>query len=828
MNNTGITLGSFCRVLLLEADPARCQRLHAVLAPALQLPEQQLLFAASAGAGLHMLMHEQVHVVIIGTLTDLQPALFGDEVERVWPWIQQLRLDSRSDDDAAAMLAVTAAVTRACEHWQRDLGPTLPLASVHQQFRILARLTEQGVQAESSIEALRSLSVGLAAVVDCSLVGFLSYVDERSGQLFLHLAAPVQADFVAAAKTAMLARFADFTGHHLTLDQLSVDQNGNALDSNGPSQICSLALVPICRQQRVQGMLCLAHHVSGVYNAPELLLLYHVAEYTNMVFAGLNRMRRLAITDPLTGLYNRLYVEETLNQAVEQQRRLGTAVSVVTLDLDHFKTVNDTYGHAVGDQVLKEFALLLQRTARKADIVGRYGGEEFIVVLPGQGAQGAISFGKRLLQLTREFEFCQQSHPLHITVSLGIASSFDSSDDEPASDKLLARADQALYLSKRRGRNQLRVWAEDVRPGQAALHKTSANGKLLLPRGHVLVVDDDAAIRDLLRRILEIGNYSVTLTDNGNDAVAKVAAEPEAFDLILSDICMPDKNGIDLLKELRSFDNTLVIIMMTGNARMDYALESLRHGAHDFIEKPFVAQHLLAVVRRAVEYRLAIKENCRYQVHLEELVRQKSHDLQQSFEAIKQSYKFTLEALAALLDARECESARHSMRVRDLCMILGTEMGLESTALQDLADGALLHDIGKIAVPDAILLKPGPLTSDEQAVMRRHCETGYRILGDSQWLANAAQLVHSHHERFDGSGYPRGLKGAQICLGARLFSVVDAYDAMRRDRVYRAAMSRQRASAEIVDNSGTQFDPVVVTAFLAVQDKIENYLVSIE
>ena len=221
-----------------------------------------------------------------------------------------------------------------------------------------------------------------------------------------------------------------------------------------------------------------------------------------------------------------------------------------------------------------------------------------------------------------------------------------------------------------------------------------------------------------------------------------------------------------------------------------------------------------AITERALDYRRLKKENVRYQNHLEDMVREKSAALRNALDQVRTSYDFTLEAMAGLLDAREKSTAHHSTRVRDLSVIMAREMGLSQTEIEDLARGALLHDIGKICIPDAILLKPGALTPEEREIMKTHPEVGYRLLRASAYLEHVAELVYTHHEHYDGSGYPRGLKGEAIMIGARIFAVIDAYDAMRSNRVYRKAMPVEAALTEIKRNRGTQFDPQVVDAFL--------------
>ena len=206
------------------------------------------------------------------------------------------------------------------------------------------------------------------------------------------------------------------------------------------------------------------------------------------------------------------------------------------------------------------------------------------------------------------------------------------------------------------------------------------------------------------------------------------------------------------------------------------------------------------------------------------MVRDRSAQLAASLEDIRESYDFTLEALVAMLDAREHHTGKHSLRVRELAVTLATEMGITGEELENLASGALLHDLGKISIPDAILFRPGPLADDEWEKMKTHSQVGYEILRSSPALRQPAEMVRQHHEHWDGSGYPQGLKGEEIWIGARIFSICDAYDAMRSLRVYRDPLPVSEVITEMERNSGKQFDPAVVEAFLRVQPELERLL----
>jgi diguanylate cyclase (GGDEF)-like protein/putative nucleotidyltransferase with HDIG domain len=500
------------------------------------------------------------------------------------------------------------------------------------------------------------------------------------------------------------------------------------------------------------------------------------------------------------------------------------------VDIDHFKTLNDSYGHSVGDNVICEFAGVMEEVKRASDIIARYGGDEFVAILPQADEEAARVFGERLLQGTREHAFCPDTQGLSLTISVGVATSLNPTAPG-TSAALLNQADRALYMAKRAGRNRMCVWPGQTYGAEVQYEEKpeedeegSKEGESV-SKGRIMVVDDEPGIRDVVGLMLKREDFDVVAFETAQDAINAVEQSGTGYiDLLLTDLRLPGMDGIELLQRINEIDDTIVKLVMTGYATVDNAVHSLRQGAYDFIQKPVDQRQLLAVVDRALEYRELRIENARYQVKLEDLVRERSTQLAASLEEIKRSHEFTLEAMIGLLDAREDMTGRHAMRVRELAVTLGRKMGMKGETLDSLAHGALLHDLGKIAVPDSILLKPGPLTPEEWEVMKRHPEAGYKILCSSSYLKEAAEIVRSHHERYDGSGYPRGLKGDEISLGTRVFTVIDSYEAMRSRRVYRDAVPPDEAIIELQKSSGTQFDPEVVEALTEHQEDIERVL----
>lgn len=330
----------------------------------------------------------------------------------------------------------------------------------------------------------------------------------------------------------------------------------------------------------------------------------------------------------------------------------------------------------------------------------------------------------------------------------------------------------------------------------------------------ILIVDDEEAIRSLFVEALEELGYSCEVAKNGLECLEKFYRDKD-YDVVLLDVQMPELNGIETLKKLKSYAPDLSVIMVSASREIENVRVALKEGAYDYIFKPFNITDVNAVIKRAVERAQLIRDNKDYQRNLERKVADQTEEL-------VKLYSGTLEAMILALDLREHETGYHSYRVTEYALNLGRHMGLKDEELSVIAKGALLHDIGKIGVPDHILLKPEELDEEEWKSMKKHAELGYEMLEKIDFLEESAALILTHHERYDGKGYPSGLSGDDIPLCARIFSVVDALDAMTNTRVYRDALTFDEAMARIKEGSGTQFDPKVVDAFL--QIPVEKWL----
>ena len=790
--------------------------------------------------GLQVLLQRQFDVLVVDLhMEGMDGPTFLREAQKIWPWLGVVIMSGFLTAEARAQLAALhihrfvekpVSIDQLIQQVQAEahdkrtqLRTTEQLAAdrIQNQLAMLRTMGEMAIGSDSLIEALRGLGAGLGRLLPCSVVGILD-LEREEGVLLLNCQEPVAEDYLTRLKADMLRHYTSLSGRSLAEAALRVQVEGEARTPRGPAVPASVFAMPIIVGGELRGLLSLTSSKPDAFAATDIAFLYHAANQLSTVLVALNRARELAIRDSVTGLFNRRHLEEQLLHTWKLAERYGHTMGVALLDLDHFKQINDTFGHLAGDQVLREFADLLKRVARATDIVGRHGGDEFLVILSKLEPHAAAAFGERLLATVRQHVFCAQTLRLHLGCSIGTATS-QQLEGVHDPQLLLQHADAALYAAKHAGRNRLALWSPDLTQSAAAAVTAPPPDAPAAPavKGRILVADDDEFIGRLVQRALAPHGYEITVASTAAVAREHCDAQPGYFDVALVDFQLGADNGLELVDYLRSKDSYLAPIVITGHASLDNAVASLRHGVYDFVQKPFTPGHLLALVARALTFRQLRQENARYQLHLEDMVREKSAALSGALAEVKQSYEFTLEALAAMLDAREHATAQHSQRARKITLLLARELGLPPDELDDIARGALLHDIGKTGIPDEILLNEKKLTPEQRQIIQRHPEIGYNIISATPFLAKAADIVLCHHERFDGNGYPRGLRGTAIPLGARIFSVVDSYDAMRSNRPYHQGSPPGVAIAEIQKHAGTQFDPDVVAALVRCQSQIE-------
>ena len=327
----------------------------------------------------------------------------------------------------------------------------------------------------------------------------------------------------------------------------------------------------------------------------------------------------------------------------------------------------------------------------------------------------------------------------------------------------------------------------------------------------ILIVDDESSVREVLSRLLEEAGYGCRQAACVDDALKIM--EDGGVEMVLSDIMMPGRSGVDLLGEVSRRWPDTAVIMLTAVADTQTAIQAMKMGASDYILKPFNIEQVRMSVERAFEKRNLVLANREYRQYLEQKLEEQTAELRETFLG-------AVQALAEALEAKDPYTNGHSRRVTEIAVTLASEMGMTPGQVAQVRLAGMVHDIGKIGVPEEILHKPGRLSNDEFLCIEEHSAIGERILKpiirDDEVLA----MVRYHHEKFTGGGYPEGIAGEQIPIGARLLAVADAFDAMTSSRPYRRALSVEVARQQLRDNSGTQFDPEVVDLFMRAEAKL--------
>jgi response regulator RpfG family c-di-GMP phosphodiesterase len=335
----------------------------------------------------------------------------------------------------------------------------------------------------------------------------------------------------------------------------------------------------------------------------------------------------------------------------------------------------------------------------------------------------------------------------------------------------------------------------------------------------VLIVDDEASVRKVMAAVLSQVGLQCETAASGHEALQLL--ETHRIDAVISDLQMSGMSGMELLAKVRQIHPRTVFLMVTGVDDVRVGIQAMREGADDYLVKPqqVDANIVLASLTRALHVKQLEREVENYRHHLEEIVAEQTEQLREALRQIERTYDHTLEVLGAAIDLRDSPTAGHSRRVFLYSVEIAKGLGGLENQMRNIAMGAWLHDIGKLAITDAILLKPGPLTDEERAVMQRHVQVGYDLVKGIPFLADAAEIIFAHHERCDGSGYPRGLKMQEIPVGARIFAVADTFDAMTSDRPYRRALPFQASREVIEQGAGKQYDSQVAKVFLSTPDR---------
>ena len=526
-------------------------------------------------------------------------------------------------------------------------------------------------------------------------------------------------------------------------------------------------------------------------------------EATEQRAAQDQKLKEELYKDPLTGAYNRRYYEEVVRKSI------GPA-GIALMDVDDFKICNDTYGHYAGDVALKTVASAIQSCIRSSDLLIRYGGDEFLLVLPGIPGDFLQT---KLEQICTAAQMASVPGYPHFRVSLSIGGTIQSITDPV--ERIVRRADWLMYQAKGR-KNAVMVEV----PG----HSLAALEKLLQNKSQILLVDDSAMSRMILKEILG-GDYSILEAENGQECLEKMQAEAGNIALVLLDINMPVMDGFEVLKAM-NVNHTIedIPVIMISSDDSDAAIRrSYELGASDYVTRPFDAR----IVYRRVTNTIKLYAKQRRLVQM----------VSDQIRARENNTDMLVGVLSHIVEFRNGESGAYVRHIRIITELLlhrlleiSSQYPITAEQQDNIPLASALHDIGKIGIDEKILNKPGRLTPEEFEVVKTHSMLGAEMLhqledfNEQPLLQTAYEITRWHHERWDGRGYPDGLKGDEIPISAQLVALADVYDALTSERCYKKAFSHEKAVQMILNGECGAFNPLLLQCLTDVQTDLKVQL----
>ncbi len=625
------------------------------------------------------------------------------------------------------------------------------------------------------------------------------------------------------------------------------------------TSVQSCLAVPMHWDSVLRGVLSVGFTRARFVSAQDLALLEAFGEIAAAACRNASAAAGLALaarTDGLTGCLNHAAMQDALAREIKRAQRSAQDISVVLLDLDDFKQVNEREGHLVGDEVLRRVGQALRVATRPYDVVARYGGDEFAIIAIDADEATAHEIATRAIERVHA-AMVALGRPVGAVATAGVAQRAEGLDGA----MLLEEADRALLYGKQvEGRGQaVRASAipDDYRPRTHGL-APNAPGRMVAaaPRGHELAprrpqpaleaVSETGEHQQLAKRTRHLmlanalGARLAAMTDSDDITAAAVEELHREFGFYLCAAVRIDEddslvaaatsgvgfqrlapNGWTQPRDAgiigRALRERTVVLCNDVTKDPNFCVTGETTETRSELVAPVCVGERLWGALNIEEARLDAFDDDDARL-LESVADQVGSALRSAelYAQLERAYLGTAEALAAALEAKDAYTAQHATSIVAWAEAIGRRLGMDNLALRNLRYGAIFHDIGKIAVPEGILNKPGPLTAEEWAIVQRHTVVGEQILAPVEFLSDVLPIVRHEHENWDGSGYPDGLRGMSIPLGARIVLVCDAYHAMTSDRPYRPGLGREKAMGELLEHAGAQFDPLVVDALLAI------------
>ncbi len=517
--------------------------------------------------------------------------------------------------------------------------------------------------------------------------------------------------------------------------------------------------------------------------------------------------------DTLSGAYSRHQLNRILETMLAPERPDGQVAGIM-LDIDDFKLINDRYGHMMGDEAIREVGRLLRRSMAGEGPVFRFAGDEFTLLLrvwrEGQVEDIIARIHREVDDFNRDSD-----RPYRLSFSMGYAVYVDG---ESAED-FIKRIDAAMYEDKK---------FKHLRTGRVDTAVVTDTGYEVNPdRNCVLLVDDEFMNREILKNIFP-SQYCILEAENGREALTVMEKHLGNMCAILCDLQMPEMDGMELLRELndRGITGRLPVFLITAHDEFEISRKAYELGAMDVISKPIIPFVILRRVQSVLEL-FRTRESLQAQVHGQE------QQLIENANTIDNLHLSTIEALASAIEFRDMESGEHVNRIYAITrhILSNTAMGkgFSQPEIENMAIGAIMHDVGKIAISDMILNKPGRLTADEYEIMKKHTVKGAALLEHISLTqshpsyAYACDIARHHHERWDGGGYPDGLKGDEITVWSQVVSIADVYDALISPRIYKKAFSPDEAVSMILSGECGTFNPKLLECFLSAEPTIRSW-----